>query len=426
MLDFQRNAGLPPDGIVGDEHPAQAGRAAQGRVGARGQEDPRPRTAASWPRAAWWAPWWSSTPVTAARTAAWSRPRRHPEKDVTLALGLRLAELLRAEGCRVRLTRERDETVPLYVRADAVETAAADYLLSLHCNGDPSRGRHRRRRLLLPAQPLLLGARRAASRTTSGPSVGAPRRGGFVGSVGRNYAMLREPTAIAVHGRAALPDQRARRRARRAAPTTSSARHAPSSWASRATWRAPEAGRSWPSPPSHRRRPRGVTVPDPAPATAFTATQRQRLHELGAAAAATGRTLRRAPRRATRPSAASRPSSPAAGRAALEALRGGAARAGRCVVWKRRCAARSRGAGLVEVVTPAIIGAEALRKMGVEHGQRDERAGVLARRRALPAAHARAQPLHRDAPPLAAPGDSPSPSTRSAPAFAATPRAPST
>ena len=40
------------------------------------------------------------------------------EKDVALALGLRLAELLRAEGCRVRLTRERDEAVPLYERAE--------------------------------------------------------------------------------------------------------------------------------------------------------------------------------------------------------------------------------------------------------------------------------------------------------------------
>ena len=57
---------------------------------------------------------------------------------MTLALGLRLAELLRAEGCRVQLTREADERVPLYARADAANGAASDFFLSLHCNQAPS------------------------------------------------------------------------------------------------------------------------------------------------------------------------------------------------------------------------------------------------------------------------------------------------
>ena len=81
------------------------------------------------------------------------------EKDVTLALGLRTAELLRAEGCRVRLTRERDEAVALYARAEAANAESADYVLSLHCNFNESPEACGARLLLLPAQPLLLGAR---------------------------------------------------------------------------------------------------------------------------------------------------------------------------------------------------------------------------------------------------------------------------
>ena len=100
--------------------------------------------------------------------------------------------------------------------------------------------------------------------------------------------------------------------------------------------------------------------------TGFTATQRQRLHELGADAAATAQTFADA---AARDEAFRRLETElaAAGRAALEALR-----AGPRVPALRRLEASLRtalsDAGLVEVVTPAIVGADALRKMGVEPG----------------------------------------------------------
>ena len=107
-------------------------------------------------------------------------------------------------------------------------------------------------------------------------------------------------------------------------------------------------------------------VDDATGGVSFTATQRQRLHELGADAAAVGQTFAGAAAR----DVAFRDietSFAAAGRAALDALR-----AGPRVPALRRLEEALRaalgGAGLVEVVTPAIVGAEALRKMGIEQG----------------------------------------------------------
>ena len=111
----------------------------------------------------------------------------------------------------------------------------------------------------------------------------------------------------------------------------------------------------------------GPTDLDAAAArVSFTATQRQRLHELGADAAAIGQTFADAAARdATFRDLET--SLAAAGRAALDALR-----AGPRVPALRRLEQELRtalgGAGLVEVVTPAIVGAATLRKMGIERG----------------------------------------------------------
>jgi len=98
----------------------------------------------------------------------------------------------------------------------------------------------------------------------------------------------------------------------------------------------------------------------------FTPTQRQRLHELGAAPATLDETFAGAAER----DAAFREHETAlvsAGRAALEALREGPR-----VPALRRLEAALRAAlaraGAVEVVTPALVSAEALRKMGVNAG----------------------------------------------------------
>ncbi len=108
------------------------------------------------------------------------------------------------------------------------------------------------------------------------------------------------------------------------------------------------------------------TPPEPASTAGFTATQRQRLHELGATAAASDETFAGA---AARDAAflLLETELAGAGRAALDALRAGA----RLPALRRleeSLRAALTGAGLVEVVTPAIVGGDALRKMGVEPG----------------------------------------------------------
>ena len=98
----------------------------------------------------------------------------------------------------------------------------------------------------------------------------------------------------------------------------------------------------------------------------FSATQRQRLRELGAAAALVDETFADA---AARDAAYRRLETQlaGAGRAALEALRTGPRLPALRLLEESLRAALTR-AGLVEVVTPTIVGGDALRKMGVEPG----------------------------------------------------------
>ncbi len=103
-----------------------------------------------------------------------------------------------------------------------------------------------------------------------------------------------------------------------------------------------------------------------AAGVAFTTTQRQRLHELGAQVTAAGRTFADAAAR----DAAFRELETelaTAGRAALDELRSGP-RVPALRRLEQALRAALAGAGLVEVVTPAIVGAEALRKMGIDPG----------------------------------------------------------
>ena len=172
VLDFQRNAGLPPDGIVGESTLTKleaVRKAESGREGKKIPERDRGYAAARGLTGQ------SVTidPGHGGGDAGYVSATGVAEKDVTLALGLRLAELLRAEGCRVQLTREADARVPLYARADAANGAASTYFVSLHCNAGPS-PEARRRRLLLPAQPLLLRARAPPRRLHRRPAWSPP------------------------------------------------------------------------------------------------------------------------------------------------------------------------------------------------------------------------------------------------------------
>ncbi len=64
-------------------------------------------------------------------------PLRAPEKNIDLALGLRVAELLRQKGANVITTREADVTVPIYNRPLLAEEKNAELLVSIHANALP-------------------------------------------------------------------------------------------------------------------------------------------------------------------------------------------------------------------------------------------------------------------------------------------------
>jgi N-acetylmuramoyl-L-alanine amidase len=196
LIDFQRNAGLPSDGIVGDDtlrkldalRKAESGRESK-KIPDRDEGFAHQTSLAGTVVAI--------DPGHGGQDVGVVSPSGRREKDLTLAAGLRLAEMLRAEGSRVVMTRESDQTVPLYVRTDAADAAAADYVVSLHFNGHTD-----------PAAAGAVGYFFQRSHYYSehgarladylGAEIGRLSGGGFIGSLGRNFAVLREPTGIAV------------------------------------------------------------------------------------------------------------------------------------------------------------------------------------------------------------------------------------
>jgi N-acetylmuramoyl-L-alanine amidase len=193
VLDFQRNAGLMADGIVGPTTLRKLEALRKAESGREGKKIPdrhggrvEARTLAG-----------QVVAVDAGHGGADSgvvSPRGVAEKDVALALALRLEEVLRAEGCQVVLTRGGDHEVPLYERTETVLAADAHFMVSLHANGNQS--------------PAAAGAacyyfqrghffsehgRRLAEHV--GARLHAPRTP-FLGSFGRNYGILREPRAV--------------------------------------------------------------------------------------------------------------------------------------------------------------------------------------------------------------------------------------
>lgn len=66
-------------------------------------------------------------------------PRGLVEKNVALAVALKLKALLEAQGATVVLTREDDADVPLPQRAQIANEAGADLFLSIHCNSMETR-----------------------------------------------------------------------------------------------------------------------------------------------------------------------------------------------------------------------------------------------------------------------------------------------
>ncbi|GAA4021968.1 N-acetylmuramoyl-L-alanine amidase [Deinococcus rubellus] len=103
-----------------------------------------------------------------------------PEKNITLPIARRVAELLRAQGADARLTRDRDVRVPLYDRPLMAEQLRADLLISIHANALPDGADPRQRRGLevYTFHPMTWGLARALIKSiaaaTNLPTQSAP------------------------------------------------------------------------------------------------------------------------------------------------------------------------------------------------------------------------------------------------------------
>jgi len=64
------------------------------------------------------------------------------EKDVALAVALKVAEKLRQAGVEVKLSRSSDIFLDLQPRCDIANSSGAQYFVSIHCNAATNRGAH--------------------------------------------------------------------------------------------------------------------------------------------------------------------------------------------------------------------------------------------------------------------------------------------
>jgi len=195
ILDFQRNAGLLPDGIVGERtlRTLRALRKAEaGREGKKIPERDKGFVSAT-----------SLDGCTVVVDPGHGGTETGlvseiglEEKELMMAAALRFGERLREAGCTVAFTREDDRDVGLYERCETANTARAEFFISLHLNrsSDPGAG-----------GAVCYFFQRGHYFSEHGQRLAdsfgerlAELCGGYLGSFGRNYALLREPQGIAV------------------------------------------------------------------------------------------------------------------------------------------------------------------------------------------------------------------------------------
>jgi len=71
--------------------------------------------------------------------------KKYLEKSIVLQISNRLAKLLRQEGYRVKMTRDRDKTLSLKWRTKYTRKNKPDLFLSIHANAVPKKNAHRAR-----------------------------------------------------------------------------------------------------------------------------------------------------------------------------------------------------------------------------------------------------------------------------------------
>jgi N-acetylmuramoyl-L-alanine amidase len=95
------------------------------------------------------------------------------EKDVTLDIAHRAAQVLVSQGIEVLLTRDDDRYVPLEERAARANAFSADLFVSIHCNASEGRGRRGVETYVLDATRDEIAARVAARENEMTPSASA-------------------------------------------------------------------------------------------------------------------------------------------------------------------------------------------------------------------------------------------------------------
>ncbi len=69
--------------------------------------------------------------------------QRHLEKDIVLQVSKRLAKILKEDGYKVRMTRDRDKTLSLKYRTKFTRKNKPDLFISIHANSVPKKNAHK-------------------------------------------------------------------------------------------------------------------------------------------------------------------------------------------------------------------------------------------------------------------------------------------
>jgi N-acetylmuramoyl-L-alanine amidase len=195
LLEFQRNAGLPADGIVGESTLRKLDALRKAEAGREGKKIPE-RDAGFLAERTLAGQTIVIDPGHGGEELGWVSAAGFVEKEFTLAAAQRLGQLLEAQGCHVTLTRDGDQAVSLYDRCATANALHAAFFISLHLNHDKSAA---------AGGAVCYFFQRSHYYSEHGQraadAIGARLHelgGNVIGSFGRNYALLREPHSIAL------------------------------------------------------------------------------------------------------------------------------------------------------------------------------------------------------------------------------------
>jgi N-acetylmuramoyl-L-alanine amidase len=192
VKEFQHNSGIPPDGIVGDSTLTMLRAVKKAEQGGMSRKIPE-RDGGYVEARGLAGQIVVVDPGHGGRESGLTWPEGLAEKDYALTVALRLAELLKLEGCHTFLTRSADVTTDLYARCELAATVAASYFISIHAAGHDDE---------CDALCYYYGRNHYYSEHGQRLAAHIQARLGQIGisgrSLPRNFAVLREPQGISV------------------------------------------------------------------------------------------------------------------------------------------------------------------------------------------------------------------------------------